>query len=1151
MLVVRSSFAQQKPVISNLHQRYISTHMPEIKLDSLSIVPGSLIIKDVSSLYYKIDEVKAILYWVAKPAADSVLVTYRCFPFRLNAKLQRLNYDSVENYFYAKPFEFNKGFYGTKGPFDFGNINYNGSFTRGISFGNNQGAVVNSGLNLQLNGYLADSIEIAAAITDNNIPIQPDGNTQQLNEFDKILLQFRKRDKWELSLGDIDLRQNQSYFLNFYKRLQGASFETKYKIADNTYGKTLVSGAIAKGKFIRNIFNGLEGNQGPYRLQGANNELFFIVLAGTERVWIDGELMERGEDKDYVINYNTAELSFTPRHLITKDKRIQVEFEYADRNYLNAQFYGSQEFDIGKQAKIWVSAFTNSDRKNSPINQVLTDDQKYFLSQIGDSVGKAYYPTITLDTFSANKVLYKQYDTIVNGIAYVAYIYSTNPDSARYALSFSDVGQGNGNYIPDFNGANGKVYRWIAPVNGIKQGRFDPVTLLIAPKSQQVLTAGVEYRFTTTTSVRTEVAMSKFDVNTFSRLDKGNDVGYAGKLTLKDERGIINKRRKELVLISEAGFEYVEEQFKPLERLRNVEFGRDWGLQLNLAQQTEKIGFVSSQLRDMKGNSILYRLTTYNRGVDFKGLRHTIINELHWQGWRMQNQFNLSHVSSATEKGFFLRPTVNLSKIFKQYKNYQLGFTYSLEHAAVKNKLNDTLSTTSFSFDNISAYIRSDQKKLNKWGFTYFTRSDAYPVGKNLVRADRSQNFELLTELFANKKHQFRLRTSYRTLHILQQGVTNLKPDKTLIGRTEYFITEMKGFVSGNVLYELGTGQEQRRDLTYTEVPAGQGEYIWRDYNNDGVQQLGEFEVSQFKDSAKYIRIYTPTNEFLKANYNSFNYSINLSPKNLFAGKKTVGFKSFISRFNAISSLQISKKELSKNDIEFNPFKSRLTDTSLIQLNNTFSNTVSYNRFSNKWGMDLSNLRSTSRSLLTYGLETRRLVDWVLKMRWNVSRRFGMDVTNKAGQNVLLTPSFANRNYDITTFSTEPRFTFVQRTNLRVQLSYKYDSRKNRTALNAQGYGEEKSVINSLITETKYNVLNNASISSKFTYSNINYSGSSFSPAGYILLDGLVPGKNYLWTLDFIKRLSNNIEINIQYEGRKAGETRTIHIGRASIRALF
>jgi hypothetical protein len=53
------------------------------------------------------------------------------------------------------------------------------------------------------------------------------------------------------------------------------------------------------------------------------------------------------------------------------------------------------------------------------------------------------------------------------------------------------------------------------------------------------------------------------------------------------------------------------------------------------------------------------------------------------------------------------------------------------------------------------------------------------------------------------------------------------------------------------------------------------------------------------------------------------------------------------------------------------------------------------------------------------------------------------------------------------------------------------------------------------------------------------------------MLDALLPGKNILWNFDLTKRLGNNLELNFQYEGRKPAEARTIHIGRASLRAIL
>lgn len=1148
-------YAQQKPAprpVSNLRVKKVSTRQPLIQLDSLSLIPNTIQIPGVPDTAYTIDFINGTLRWKTRFILDSLYIRYRVFPTRMNAVVNRMEYDSVMNRFIGQAYTPNfSGVQQTDNFFNFGNITYNGSFGRAISFGNSQDAVVTSNLNLQLSGYLADSIEIAAAITDNNIPIQPDGTTQQLNEFDRIFLQFRKQN-WALSLGDIDIRQQQNYFLSFYKRLQGLAFEATSHIAPGITNKTMVSGSIAKGKFTRDILEPLEGNQGPYRLKGANNEFFFIVLANTERVFIDGELLQRGEDQDYVINYNTAEITFTPRRMITKDKRIQVEFEYADRNYLNSNIYLADEVNIKDKVKVRVGFFNNADAKSSPINQTLDPAQKQFLNNLGDSIQRAFYPNAVLDTFAVGKILYKKVDTVYNGGQNqdTIYIYSNNPDSARYSLSFIDVGQGNGNYIPDLNGANGKVYKWIQPLNGQRQGRYEPAVFLVTPKKQQVVTLGVDYTVNKNTEVNTEVAMSNYNVNAFSSNDKDDDKGYAAKAGVKNT--IPFKGEKGFMLTSNAGFEYVESRFKPLERLRNIEFARDWGLPLQSTPANESIISAGLALVDKKMNSLKYQFTNYNRGGDFTGIRNSIQHVQDIRGWHFNNIFTISNVSATEAKGIFLRPTVDVTRVFKKLANYSLNLNYSVEHTSIKDRDTDSLTALSFSFTNFQATIRSDEGKQNHWGFIYSTRTNQYPIGKELQRADRSQNFNLFAELLKNEKHQFRFNGTYRILEILDQRITTQQADKSLLGRAEYLFNEWRGMVTGSVLYEVGSGQEQKRDFAFLEVPAGQGEYTWIDYNEDGIQQLNEFEIAKFQDQAKYIRIFTPTNEFIKANYNTFNYTVGLNPRSVIDMVNAKGFSKLLSKLNLQSSLQLNKKEIARGVVELNPFRAPLSDTSLITLNSVLVNTFSFNRYSSSWGFDLNNSRNSNKSLLTYGYETRSLNEWSLRGRLNITKQLLLELTGRTGINQLSTSStkFDNRNYKIRQRSLEPAVNFINGSNFRWLVGYKF---MNRT--NEEGAGE-KTLSNSINTDIKYNILQSTSINGKFTYNNISFKSTDAntnvnSPAAYILLDGLLPGKNFLWNLDLTKRLSNNLELSIQYEGRKPGTARVVHVGRAAIRALL
>ncbi|HRB20073.1 MAG TPA: hypothetical protein PKZ14_08315, partial [Chitinophagales bacterium] len=152
---------------------------------------------------------------------------------------------------------------------------------------------------------------------------------------------------------------------------------------------------------------------------------------------MDGVTLQRGELLDYVIDYNTGELIFMPRFLITKDSRIVVEFEYSDRNYFRTTAHQSIVFQW-KKLNIYTQVYSEQDAKNRPIVNSISDSIKSYLSTIGNDISSAYSSGIKPANYDPNTVQYYLKDSTVNSITYDSvFVYDTNPDSIKYTLSFS------------------------------------------------------------------------------------------------------------------------------------------------------------------------------------------------------------------------------------------------------------------------------------------------------------------------------------------------------------------------------------------------------------------------------------------------------------------------------------------------------------------------------------------------------------------------------------------------------------------------------------------------------------------------------------------------------------------------------------------
>ena len=514
--------------LSNIRYKVFSTQGDTLKLDSLSIVPGTVAVRFfytsevVDSNDFVVKAYESKLVWKKKPAADSVKIFFRVYPFSLAGEAYHKSYTT---YVKATANSMSHPYVYTPETvegklIDFGNLDYNGSFSRSISLGNNQDVSLNSVFNLQLSGMLTHDIEITAAITDNNVPIQPEGNTQQLQEFDKIFIQIRK-DQHKVIVGDFDLASPDDYFMKFSRKYEGGLYSVAFKIKKVGVFKTTVGGGIARGKFATNTLAVTEGNQGPYKLTGAAGETVITILANSEQVFVNGAKMDRGADRDYIIDYNLGEITFTPKRIISPDLRIVVEFQYANNNFTRSAAYMSNELQM-KKGDIHFNVFSEQDSKGSAGSQSLNGDQIKFLTGLGDSVQKAYYKGFDTTTFSPGRVLYEM--DVVHQFPFTfdsVFVYSTNPAKAIYTVNFSYVGEGRGNYNPVTSGANGTVYQWVIPywdtLNHvfIPQGAYNPVIFLVTPTYQQLYTLGGDYKINKTNTISAEVAMSNVNQNLF------------------------------------------------------------------------------------------------------------------------------------------------------------------------------------------------------------------------------------------------------------------------------------------------------------------------------------------------------------------------------------------------------------------------------------------------------------------------------------------------------------------------------------------------------------------------------------------------------------------------------------------------------------
>ena len=1124
--------------VSSLYKTKKLAVKDSIRIDSVSINPSNFSISNLKNetipfSSYTIDFENALLTFNTRVQTDSIKISYLSYPQFLTKTYQELDERIIVNstgnlqnlYKLSQP-NSNR----VTVPFD--GLASSGSISRGVTIGNNQNSVLNSELDLQISGKLNDKVTLRASIQDSNIPLQESGYSQRLDEFDQVFIEVFS-ERWRIRAGDIDLKNSQSYFSQFSKRIQGLSLTANFKNEDSEF-TSFAAGALVRGQFSSSQFVGQEGNQGPYKLVGPNNELYVLVVSGSETVYVNGIPLERGATEDYIIDYNAGEVIFNATYPITSEMRITVDYQYSERNYSRFIGYVGSRYKNDKWT-LGVSVYNENDLKNQPLQQSLNSEQVAILSNAGDDTALMIAPSATPEAYNENRILYKK--STENGVDF--FEFSNNPDDELFLVKFTAVGSQQGNYKIRSSNAISNIYEYVAPISGVKQGDFEPIVQLVAPVKLQVAVVNGAFKPNEKTAVEFEFATSKNDLNLYSSVDNENDTGVAGQLSIKHQ---FLKTAEDWTLDLTSDIDYIQSDFRNMEGLYNPEFNRDWNIEAPLGNQIitdlgdQVFTVTGTQFSHPEKGALKYELQHLNYNKNYKGNRHVFYSNLNLERFQFYSNSSLLETDDIHSNSFFYRSD---NRLKYSYNKGWSGVEFSTEHNEKKDIELNQLDPISQKFQAYEVFtgIGDSTKVFVKLGYMHRTNDS---LQKNrLTKVNTSNTYYLDSKWIQTQKTNLSLYANYR---VFKSTNASVPLQKSINSRLQYSQKLANNGIHWNTLFETNAGRLPRQDFTYVEVEPGQGSFVWFDYNENGIQELEEFEIAQFQDQATYVRVLLPNQVYLRTHQNKLSQSLTLNP--IQWANLPQASKRFWSHFYNQTSLLIDRKDINNSaSIRLNPFHSNAEDQLALQSN--FRNQLFYNRGKQHYTVSYSYSESKARNTLSFGYVEQQTFSHQLNFLHKIKEQWLLSLQTNLDENFSASENFSSKNFQLKESLLNPKVSYLLDDNKRFDVYYQYQNKKNSIGYMEQ-LTQEKYGVSFMLTQNQ-----KAAISGEFNYFSNEFSGISNTPVAYQMMEGLQPGTNFTWSLIAQKKLTKFLDLNLNYFGRKSETSRTIHTGTVQLKAYF
>ena len=578
---------------------------------------------------------------------------------------------------------------------------------------------------------------------------------------------------------------------------------------------------------------------------------------------------------------------------------------------------------------------------------------------------------------------------------------------------------------------------------------------------------------------------------------------------------------------------FIQQNYQSVERLYNVEFTRDWNLP-TLVEGNQSYVDTGLEFNSKNHGTARYSFQKLDYSENYSGARQLLQSNLKFGKLRLQASGSYLTSKGELYDSEFLRAYTNA---IYDFGKVWTGTRISLEDNQQTDKETEELTGISQKFNSYEIYtgVGDSTNVYAEVGYRYRV-NDSLRNG-SLERVNTSNNYYLKSRLINSEKTKLAVFANFRTL---KNELEDVPDEQSLNSRVQYTQFLFNRIVNLNTLYETNSGTLPQQEFTYVEVNAGEGQYTWIDYNENGVQELEEFETAAYPDEATYIRVLLPNQIFIRTHQNKFSQIVTLNFQQWSNEEKA---KKFLSHFYNQTSYLIDRKiERNGDNFDLNPFNE--TDDELA-VNLNFRNTIFFNRGRQHYTTSYSYISTRNKNLLSTGLQENKIESHQLNFNHKFQESWLVSLQNKWNQTKSTAENFENRNYNIDGLTLNPELSYLLSQNTRFSVFYEFQQQKNQLGDLEELHQNKLGASFTFTNAQKY------SLNGEFNYIYNEFDGSAFSPVAYQMLQGLQPDKNYTWSLLAQKKITDYLDLNLSYFGRKSESSNTIHTGTVQLRAYF